>query len=146
MLAEVLELRAESKAWAEEASDVTLVFVLLPGALPTLPDDDPGARPATLDKFEPDESTAQKKLTEVAAALTNPAAGWSAHEKLWLWALLADAAALHCETRGRSANASNHPTFVGEVISGDEFPLTRVRRSEIVDLDHLSAPFPLEAE
>lgn len=145
VLAEVLELRAESRAWAEEASEVTLVFVLLPGALPTLPEDDPGARPATLDKFEPSESTAQKRLTEIASALTNPAAGWSAHEKFWLWVLLADAAALLCEAQGRGVTASHHPTFVGEVISGDEFPLTRVRRSEIVDLDHLSPPFPLDA-
>jgi hypothetical protein len=44
VLADVLELRAESKAWAAVASEVTLVFVLFPGALPTLPDDDPGAR------------------------------------------------------------------------------------------------------
>lgn len=146
VLADVLELRAESKAWAAVASEVTIVFVLFPGALPTLPDDDPGTRPATLDKYEPDESTAQAKLTEVAEALTKPDATWGAHEKFWLWTLLADAAAILCETEGRATNASTHPTFVGEVVSGDEFPLTRVRRSEIVDLDHLSAPYPLEAQ
>jgi len=145
VLTEVLELRAESKAWAEQASDVTLVFVLIPGALPTLPDDDPGARPSTLDRFQPDESTAKTQLTEIAEALTSTNPAWNAHEKFWLWSLLADAAALLCEMQGKGANTSSHPTFTGEVISGDEFPLTRVRKSEIVDLDHLSAPFPLDA-
>jgi len=145
VLADVLELRAESKAWAAVASEVALVFVLLPGALPTLPDDNPGARPAALEKYEPDESTAKARLTEVAEALTNPETNWSAHERFWLWALLADAAAILCQTHGSTTNASTHPTFVGEVVSGDEFALTRVRRSEIVDLDHLSLPLPLEA-
>lgn len=145
VLTEVLELRAESKAWAEEASAVTLAFVLVPGALPTLPDDDPGPRPPSVDKFEPNEATAKVRLTEIAEALMDTNLTWNAYERFWLWTQLADAAALLCEAQGKRANASRHPTFIGEVISGDEFPLTRVRRSEIVDLDHLSAPTPIDA-
>jgi hypothetical protein len=32
--------------------------------------------------------------------------------------------------------------LTAEVVSADEFPLTRVRRSEILDVDHLSGPTP----
>lgn len=142
VLAQVLELRAEAKPWVEEGSEVTLVFVLIPGSLPTLPDDDPGEVPATVSTFIPDISYAQLQLTEIAKALTNQTAMWNAYEKFWLWTFLADAAAVLCESRGRSTGTQKHPTFIGEVVSGDEFPLTRVRRSEIVDLDHLSPPVP----
>lgn len=142
VLADVVELRAEAREWVAEGSEVTLVFVMVPGALPTLPDDDPGVRPPTLDRFDVDGQTARKRVSQIAEALTDAKARWDAYEKYWLWTLLADAAALMCEVQGRSVEARDCPKFVGEVVSADEFPLTRVRRSEIVDLDHLSAPFP----
>lgn len=144
ILHEVLELRAESRAWTAAASDVTLIFVLKPGALPTLPDDDPGAMPASVSRYQPKTSSAKSQLTEIAQALTGPAR-WNAFEKYWLWQMLADAAALLCDAQASNANSTaSHPTFTGEVVSGDEFALTRVRRSEIVDLDHLSTPFPMD--
>ncbi len=144
VLKHVAELRAESRDWSHPAPEITLSFVVKPGALPTLPDDDPGAMPASVRKYQPDEGSAQAKLTAIAEALTGPEA-WSSQERHWLWTMLADAAALHCNGRATAAPEATRPTFFGEVVSADSFSLTRSRRSEIVDLDHLSAPFPLES-
>lgn len=138
---EVLELRAEARPWRDENSEVALIFVLAPGSLPTLADDDPGPVPEAVERLQ---VTAPKgRLSEIAAVI-NSEGPLSAYEKFWLWQLFADTAAELCERAAQRSSATG-PTFVGEVVSADEFPLTRVRRSEIVDLDHLSTPFPLEA-
>jgi hypothetical protein len=144
VLEEVLELRAESRDWTTAAPEVTLIFVVLPGSVPMVADDQPGAIPPSVAAYEPDSASAKSKLSEIAVALTSGTT-WNALEKYWLWQLLADAAALMCEAQAEKVSGeSDHPSFIGEVVSADEFPLTRVRRSEIVDLDHLSAPFPTD--
>lgn len=145
ILQDVLELRAESRDWSAVPAEVTLVFVVLPGALPTIPDDDPATLPPSVEQYLPDRNSARLKLGEIATTLTEHGY-WTALERYWLWQLLAEAASLLCEAEAAKMLHNAHPTFTGEVVSADEFPLTRVRRSEIIDLDHLSTPTPLTAD
>ena len=143
ILEDVLELRAESGDWTQATPDVTLIFALRPGVLPALSDEDFAAVSESYSRY--DEilpSSAKAVLTQIANDLcrggpTDPV------EVHCLWQRLADAAAISCEYQAQRISDGVHPTFVGDVISADEFPLTRVRNSEVVDLDHLSVPVPL---
>jgi hypothetical protein len=57
---------------------------------------------------------------------------------------LAEAWAARCFPQGNPAQSVRDAVagIVAEVVPADEFPLTRVRRSEQLDLDHLSSPTP----
>jgi len=78
---------------------------------------------------------------EIAARLENaidPA------ERHWLWMALGEAWQKRCRPSNGAPDAVRAAVsaLVAEVVPADEFPLTRVRRSEILDLDLLSAPIP----
>lgn len=140
---QVVELRVEAaNGWGVAPYDLTLCVIVQPGVLPTFPDDSVPAIDPALNRWLYDaEGRLLRSSGEIAARLER--AG-SQGERYWLWLALGDAWALRCSPSGvvtdeiRSAVGG----IVADVVPADEFPLTRVRRSEILDLDHLSAPTP----
>lgn len=115
-----------------------------PDVLPMFPNDDPPDRPAALEDWLYSGQQLKRQPSEIAGLLrtaTDPL------NRYWLWAALVDAWAEKCRPKGRHrANPAVKDavrSIEAEIYSADEFPMTRMDSSEILDLDHLSAPrFP----
>ncbi len=142
-LRQVTELRVESaRGWATAPYDLTLVVVVEPDTLPLFPGDDLPDRSETISTWLQgsgvDTARSSTEIAEKLAAAVKPA------ERYWLWMALGDAWAARCRPKGRQAPdvADAVRSIIGEVIPADEYPLIRVRRSELLDLDHLSPPTP----
>jgi len=140
---QVVELRVEAaNGWGGAPYDLTLCVIVQPGTLPTFPDDTIPTPDLALNGWLYDEQGGlARSSAEIAARLEgagNPT------EKYWLWLALGDAWAVKCFPTGQVPDEVRTAVsgVVADVVPADEFPLTRVRRSEILDLDHLSAPTP----
>lgn len=144
VLSKVVELRVEAAAgWQVPPYDLTLAVIVEPGTLPTFPGDELPDLPVELSGwlYGSDDAELRRSPPEVAGRLARLG---SPVEEYWLWAALGEAWAARCRAREDAAPAVHRAvtTIVGEVIPADEYPLTRLRRSEQLDLDHLSAPTP----
>lgn len=137
LLQQVLELRIEAgRGWADPPYDLTLVIVVQPGTLPTFPADElPPLSGAYASKF------AGKSATELALLLVDeqvPA------DRYWLWLALGDAWARRCKPPSGAEREVVEAVSGGavdfDVVPDDEYTLDRWRRSETLDLDHLSGP------
>lgn len=140
-LNDVVELRvASSSGWQHPPYEIVLIFVLEPGVIPMFPDDQfPEEPPADFRSVFCDENgRVRKSPTEIAEAWNG--GGLSAEEKYWLWEWLAESAANMCARSGIELEEIG--SISSEVADADYFPLTRVRRTEILDLEHLSPPLP----
>lgn len=142
-LREVVELRVEATGgWRAAPYDLTLVVVVEPGALPAFPGDDLPELPNVLRSWlYGADGASNRSSSEIAGRLVNAN---DAGERYWLWMALAEAWAARCYPKGAVSDSVLDAvrSIEGEVVQADEFPLTRVRRSEQLDLDHLSAPTP----
>lgn len=142
-LAEVVELRVEAaNGWGSDPYELTLCVIVQPGTLPTFPDDDIPPLPVALDTWLHNaEGELRRSSGEIAARLENAADPADRH---WLWMGLGEAWERKCDPGSNASEAVRTAVadLVAEVVPADEFPLTRVRRSEVLDLDHLSQPTP----
>lgn len=139
----VVELRIEATGgWRVSPYDLTLVVVLQPGVLPTFPEDSLPELPGDLSAWLYTEAgVLQRRSADIAERLrssTEPV------RRYWLWMALAESWAERCRPKGTPAEGvmAAVNSIVSEVVTADEYPLSRVRRSEQLDLDHLSGPLP----
>jgi hypothetical protein len=144
LLEQIAELRIEaSDDWKGSQYSLVLIMIVEPGVLPSFPDDKlpdfPDSERAWLggDIYDP-----KRPSSEIAERLE---ASQQPEVRYWLWMALASAWAARCKPKGREATPEVLAAVTGvagEVVSIDEFPLTRYRKSEQLDLDHLSEPYP----
>lgn len=139
----VVELRVEAVGgWSATPYNLTLCVIVQPGTLPAFPDDDfPDLPPELATWLYEDEDNLRRSSGEIADRLGRTV---EAEEKQWLWTALGEAWAGKCRPAQGCSEAIHDAvaSVLPEVVPADEFTLTRVRRSEILDLDHLSGPTP----
>ncbi|GAB3220716.1 hypothetical protein GCM10027586_12090 [Kineococcus gypseus] len=141
VLADVLELRVEATGgWGEPPYDLVLVVVVAPGALPMLPDDDAPCPPDLRSAALPEPGATLPAPAQAAATLI---AAEDPVRRYWAWTAFGNALVARCGPSEREQSArSAVSSLLPEVVSADDYPLSRVRRSERLDLDLLSAPYP----
>lgn len=142
-LEHVVELRVEaSGGWGTAPYDLTLCVIVEPGTLPTFPGDELPDLPSSLDEWLHNPVGELRRASgEIADRL---AKATDSADRYWLWMALGEAWGNRCRPPANAPSAV-HEAVLGvtaEVVPADEFPLTRVRRSEILDLDHISGPTP----
>jgi len=130
---EVLQLRIESlNGWLHAPYDLRLSIIVHPGALPTFENDELPPFDEGLQRWLYNtEGTIQQSPHTIAERLD---ATVDAAARYYLWSALGDAWANRCSAKHMST------TLTAEVVSSDEFSLTRMLQSELLDLDHLSTP------
>jgi hypothetical protein len=141
VLQRVMELRLEAQPrWDDPSAVIILVVICNPGVLPTLAA--PPNVPAGLERWLQRDTTgvANRSASDIAQRLL--AASPSADEAWHLWDQLGRVWARRCSQVSPRRGTGRRHQFDAEVLSADEFPLDRVRRSEILDVDYLSPPTP----
>ena len=156
-LEQVVELRVEATdGWAAPPYDLTLVTIVRAGTLPELDEDEqidpppslqgwlraPGGRLRRASGDIANRLFAHKVDTTGTTPAPTPA------ERYHLWLALAEAWAAKCTPRGRDkenpavAEAVAGGEIAADIASDDEYSLARYRRSERLDVEHLSPPAP----
>ncbi|WP_068396846.1 hypothetical protein [Kribbia dieselivorans] len=140
VLQDVVEIRVEAQSWAELPLDLVLHVIVRAGAVPTMDDSELGqVPPAAFDAAG--EVVGPTDLAALLTKASDPAS------KAALWPLLAESMARLCRPSTRDpADPSVESAvsgIVGEFWADDEFPLSRYRKSELLDVDYLSAGYPL---
>ena len=140
----VVELRLESEnGWDSPPFDLVLAVIVERGTLPMFPDDTLPEMSDALRRrlYHPNSTNLKLTSGEIASLLQGAN---DAVERYCLWTALGDAWAAKCTPKSSAAsNVRNAVSMIrGEVIEADEYSLSRVRRSEVLDLDHLSPPWP----
>jgi hypothetical protein len=142
VLRRVLEIRLQaSTSWADPECEIQLVVVCQPGVLPTI-DDTPPVLPVPLRRRLRLDSEGISALNagdiaqvlEEAYGRADPIAihfGWFALVNKW---------AAQCNEVIPTHGTRRAHNFVAELADAEDFPLTRVRESEILDVDYLSGP------
>lgn len=139
LLAAVEEARVEAAdGWtAGPPWHLTLVIIVKPGTLPTFVDDEPPKCPDHLATWlYGSDGGLQRASGEIAARMEKEETGEGLHH---LWEAYAESWAVKCQP---PKTESHLGTVAAEIVSDDEFTTLRNRRSETLDLDHLSAPRP----
>lgn len=139
----IAEIRVEAVGgWGAPPYDLVLVFITEVGALPVLEDDDVPEIPTELGTWLYD---GDREVCRTAADVANRlAVTASPVEQYWLWGALGEAWAAKCQPQAGVPDEVRRAvrSVTAEVVAADEYPLSRVRRSEQLDLDHLSPPTP----
>jgi len=138
-LHDVVEFRVEAESWAVRPLDLTLHVIVRAGTFPqaedSLSEDD-----LPDDAVLPEESV---RSVPVVAEEISRAEGAASED---LWFEFARALAAACVPR-QSERMPEVDAAVGRVspslFTDDEFPLSRIRKSELLDVDYLSAGYPL---
>lgn len=144
ILADVYAIRIEAAApgWETPPYDLQLIVIFQPGIVPEFPDgefpDEPTAlREQVLGKSQPIEARINQLATEYGSDTR------TADERYWLIIWLAQAWAARCEKTAKDAGIDSVVRSVSpDVVTVDEFPLSRYNNSEDLDLDYLSEPLP----
>lgn len=140
VLQDVVELRVEaSSGWSAGAPySLSLVVILSVGTLPDF--EDPPAMPAELAAWFAYKKRTTHDVAERLIQATAPEDRWH------LWHGFGRTLAERCKPRPTASEEVRSAVADGElsveVLSEDEFSLARMRRSEMLDLDHLSDPPP----
>ena len=133
LLTQVHSLRMECENWTITPYELTLIVVMEPNTIPFPEDVDrrPSQPKSTIQqRFNRSDNRLVKYLRDD---------GRSPTERYFGWQYLADAWALQCETVAESNDLSRSVGSVtAELVSVDEFPLSRYLASESLDLDYLS--------
>lgn len=133
VLQSVSEIRIEAVSWNVTPAELTLHVVVHAGELPSIPDD-------------ADLSAAGSVPEELNAICTAILEEKSSVRRVVLWAAFAAALAARCKPKGQTADdptvSGAVSSITGEVSADDDFPLSKVRRSEQLDVDYLSEPSP----
>lgn len=149
----IVEIRVESSnGWKEPPYSVSLAFLVEPGELPVFPGDEPPNLSSNLeDLIRPGGSlSSPSHLAQLLKDEQEP------ESRYWLWPALVEGWGLQCRPDIKRLQKRYGKTFVEavqdaivgseiptDVLSTDEYTLSRYRRSEHLDLDHLSSPLPL---
>jgi len=140
----ISEFRVQASSWVTRGADVSLYVILGPGELPVLPDDPDDWEPI------PEYVNSLGSISEVAERLF-PAKGErpSGAERDALWRRFADILRDRISPTGPGATEPSVAQAIGSVdvavVDETEFSMAQYRRSEQLDLSHLSAPLPLDA-
>lgn len=155
LFGEVVQLRLELHgSWEAAPYALTLVVILAAGVLPAFPGDELPELPIDLSNalrpngvLVPADAVAER-----LRAATDPV------DRYWLWQAMGEAWATRCKpadivltrldelSRRRVREAVLGQEIGFDVTSEDEFSLYRYRRSEMLDLDHLSPSLPFVTE
>jgi hypothetical protein len=150
---DVVELRVEAVGgWKDPPYALTLCVIVRPGVIPTYPDDEQPPCPDDLaawlrtDKGEPRQASGAIASRLAAERSGSP----SSASVYWLWLSLAEAWAARCTPNFGKCSAEEAAKIRAAVTGVDAdlvdeggFDLYRYRRSEQLDVDHLSSPIPL---
>ncbi|UVI36697.1 hypothetical protein [Brevibacterium spongiae] len=137
VLNQVSEIRVESDDWNSSGMQLTIHVIVEAGRLPSLPDEMVEA---------PDQRPLPTDANSLAEKISELKPGGEPFHANALWAKFAEALAAKCypSKAGKSdAVSAAVSEVVGEVHSDDEFPLSKMRKSEQLDIDFLSPPVPL---
>jgi hypothetical protein len=150
---DVVELRVEAVGgWQEPPYALTLCVIVKPGVVPTFPDDEPPPCPTDLTAWLRAENGNLRQTSAVIAGKldTERRRSPSSTSVYWLWLSLAEAWAARCVPDVRKCSPSDAVRIEAAVIGIDAdvveesgFDLYRYRRSEQLDVDHLSPPNPI---
>jgi hypothetical protein len=148
----VVELRVECSNWQTAPFDLTLHVILQAGTLPELDEDEVAALPRSLANWLNPSSGVRPGAPKIAERIfrTELGAGTvpSPLERHFLWMAFAEALADHCRPKDSDLVDSEVADAVRQIVgfasSDDDFSLAQYRRSEMLDVDHLSPPSPLE--
>jgi hypothetical protein len=150
---DVIELRVEAiDGWQNPPYALTLCVIVKPGIVPAFLDDE---KPQCPDELAAWLRNDNGDLLRVSGAIAEKLAkerqrSPSSASVYWLWLALAEAWAARC-TPNFDRHAPNEAAKIlaavsdidADVIEESGFDLYRYRRSEQLDLDHLSPPIPL---
>jgi hypothetical protein len=154
---QVVELRVEATdGWISAPYALTLVVIVRGGTLPEIDEDDQVMPPTSLQQWlRRNDGSLRRASGEIANRLfkdrldaSGNTSALEPRERYHLWLALAEAWGDRCRPRGRYrndpsvANAVRGGAVGVEILSDDEYTLARYRRSEMLDLDHLSPPSP----
>jgi hypothetical protein len=142
LLHRIAEIRIEANNWSERPVSLRLHVIAKAGEVPVF-DDPPELNDELRRQFlrPSGEPKSPQQLAELIQGGLSPAGQYFA------WMYFVESLAADCrpssvdESEPDVANAVKE--LVGELWSDDEFPLSRVRKSELLDLDYLSTPTPL---
>lgn len=139
VLAEVVEFRVESENWATRPLDLSLHVIVKAGSIPTLEADDLDEGSLASDSNE-NRLRTPSEIAQLLIEADTPAA------LATLWPLFAESLALHCVPKAHRLTQPEQKAavrVVAQLWEDDQFPLSRYRKSEMLDIDYLSEPHPL---
>lgn len=137
VLNQISEIRVESDDWTATGMQLTIHVIVEAGRLPSLPDEMGES---------PDLTGLPSDVATLAEHIIRIKPGDDPFRANALWVEFAEALAAKCKPGkggGSDTVASAVSEVVGEVHSDDEFPLSKMRKSEQLDIDFLSPPVPL---
>lgn len=133
-LASLHSIRVQCEDWTRTPHELTLIVILEADVVPSDPDDI-GEPPPDLDA--PSNAGLKTQVNKYATYLG--ASGRSQTERYFGWQYLAEIWARQCEDAARSKELTDHVSSVtAELAAVDDFPLSRVLKTESLDLDYLS--------
>lgn len=142
VLADIYGLRIEiAGSWAKPPFDLVLIIIFEPGVIPSfvdgeLPDEPIGLRARIIGA----DGDIAKCSNQIAQELHMGATPETRH---WLIMMLAESWAAQCEAAALQKGVHGVVrSVIPDVVTADEFPLTRFNNSEDLDLDYLSEPVP----
>lgn len=143
ILADVYGIRVEAggQGWLTPPFDLTLIVVFEPGVVPDfadggLPDEPAGLRARVLGQAG-SIPTRSSRIADAFHETTNP------DERYWLIMMLAEEWAAQCEAAAlRKGVQDVVRSVLPDVVTADDFPLSRFNNTEDLDLDYLSEPLP----
>lgn len=142
ILADVYGIRIEAaQSWVTRPYDLFLIVIFEPGVVPTfsngdLPDERAGLRDRVVGKGV-DIATRSIQIAQAYHQAT------ALEDRYWLVMMLAESWAAQCEAAAvRKGVQAVVRSVLPDVVTVDEFPLSRVNNSEDLDLDYLSEPLP----
>jgi hypothetical protein len=156
-LEQVVELRVEATdGWTTPPYALTLVTIVRAGTLPELEEDNQIDLPSSLRSWlrmpngelrrKPGDIAKRLYADQLESSGNSPAP--TPAERYHLWLALAEAWTARCVPRGRFKDdeavvaAVADGAVTADIVSEDEYSLVRYRRSEQLDVDHLSPPTP----
>jgi len=149
-LRDIVELRVEAASWQNVPIEIDLHVIVKAGIMPELLDSDSVAVPSDLESWLRRGRRLKQSPGAIANRLYRSELGNgdapSPVERYHLWLALAQSFADKCQPKGANANNRDVQDAVAgvnpQISSEDEFTLAQIRRSEVLDVDHLSGPYP----
>lgn len=148
MFGEIVELRVEAGKWLSKNRDLILHVIVKEGTVPEIEPDENGDFPDPPDGLDSQlrpSGTLVKSVSDIAKMIYESPR--SEIELYYLWSALGEALGEHCQLKGADADNPDYRSAVkrvtGILSTDQEFSLAQYRRSEMLDLDHLSTPTPL---
>jgi hypothetical protein len=139
VLKNIVEVRIEAEKWSTRPLDLTLHVIVAASTIPTLDFDK--LDPASMAKAYREGKL--RRPSELAELLDTAE---TSHAKATFWPLFAESLARHCTPRQGELTpevSSAVRSIVALLSEDDEFSLSRLRKSERLDVDYLSEPYPL---